>query len=76
MEITEEQYARIKDSLLVQRGNVSLTNLQFLNDLLYVAEYWCKRGLPKRFGNWHTTHTRMNRRSKNRTLDRVFDQQG
>jgi hypothetical protein len=28
MEITEEQYARIKDSLPVQRGNVSLTNLQ------------------------------------------------
>ncbi|MCU1261391.1 MAG: hypothetical protein JWO80_4276, partial [Bryobacterales bacterium] len=25
MEITEEQYARIKDSLPVQRGNVSLT---------------------------------------------------
>ncbi len=28
MEIREEQYARIKDSLPVQRGNVSLTNLQ------------------------------------------------
>src|SRR5262245_34730467 len=26
----EEQYARIKDSLPVQRGNVSLTNLQVL----------------------------------------------
>ncbi|HVU44791.1 MAG TPA: IS5/IS1182 family transposase, partial [Terracidiphilus sp.] len=30
MEISEEQYARIKDSLPVQRGNVSLSNLQFL----------------------------------------------
>lgn len=49
MEITEEQYARIKDSLLVQRGNVSLTNLQLLNALLYVAEHGCKRrGLPCR----------------------------
>jgi hypothetical protein len=28
MEITEAQYARVKDSLPVQRGNVSLTNLQ------------------------------------------------
>jgi hypothetical protein len=37
MEITEEQYARIKDSLPVQRGNVSLPNLQVLNAILYVA---------------------------------------
>ncbi len=74
MEITEEQYARIKDSLPVQRGNVSLTNLQFLNAVLYVAEQGCKwRGLPKRFGNWHTIYTRMNRWSKNGTLDRVFE---
>jgi transposase len=50
MEITEEQYARIKDSLPVQRGNVSLSNLQLLNALLYVAEHGCKwRGLPLRF---------------------------
>ena len=38
MEITEEQYARIKDSFPVQRGNVSLRNLQVLNAILYVAE--------------------------------------
>src|SRR6516165_1609712 len=75
MEISEEQYARIKDSLPVQRGNVSLTNLQFLYSVLYVAEHGCKwRGLPKRFGNWHTIYTRMNRWSKNGVLDRVFAQ--
>ena len=34
MEITEEQYARIKESLPVQRGNVSLTNLQVLNAIV------------------------------------------
>src|SRR5271156_1002304 len=74
MEITEEQYARIKDSLPVQRGNVSLSNLQFLNALLYVAEHGCKwRGLPKRFGNWHTIYTRMNRWSKSGALDRIFE---
>ena len=74
MEITEEQYARLKGSLPVQRGNVSLTNSQFLNAVLYVAEHGCKwRGLPKRFGNWHTIYTRMNRWSKNGTLDRVFE---
>lgn len=75
MEITEEQYERIKDSLPVQRGNVSLTNLQVLNAILYVAEQGCKwRGLPKRFGRWHTIYTRMNRWAKNGVLDRVFEQ--
>jgi len=75
MEITEEQYARIKDSLPVQRGNVSLTNLQVLNAILYVAEQGCKwRGLPKRFGRWHTIYMRMNRWAKNGVLDRVFEQ--
>src|SRR3954471_4791900 len=73
MEITEEQFARIKDSLPVQRGNVSLTNLQVLNAILYVAEHGCKwRGLPKRFGRWHTVYTRMNRWSRSGVLDRVF----
>jgi transposase len=74
MEISEEQYARIKDSLPVQRGNVSLSNLQLWNALLYVAEHGCKwRGLPKRFGNWHTIYTRMNRWSKSGVMDRVFE---
>ena len=75
MEITEAQYLRIEPSLPRQRGNVSLSNLQVLNALLYVAEQGCKwRGLPKRFGNWHTLYTRMNRWSKNGVLDRVFEQ--
>ena len=75
MEITEEQYARIKDSFPVQRGNVSLRNLQVLNAILYVAEQGCKwRGLPKRFGSWHTIYMRMNRWAKNGVLDRVFEQ--
>ena len=74
MEITAEQYERIKDSLPVQRGNVSLTNLQVLSAILYVAEQGCKwRGLPSRYGNWHTIYTRMNRWSKRGVLDRVFE---
>jgi transposase len=67
--------ARIKESLPVQRGNVSLSNLQVLNAILYVAEQGCKwGGLPKRFGNWHTVYMRMNRWAKNGVLDRVFGQ--
>ena len=74
MEITEAQYQRIAPIFPVQRGNVKLSNLQVLNAILYVAEQGCKwRGLPPRFGNWHTVYTRMNRWSKNGVLDRVFE---
>jgi transposase len=75
MEITEEPFQRIEHGLPQQRGNVSMTNLQVLNAILYVAEHGCKwRGLPKRFGNWHTIYTRMNRWSKHGVLDRVFQE--
>jgi transposase len=75
MEITEAQYQSIASSLPRQRGNVKLNNLHLLNALLYVAEHGCKwRGLPKRFGNWHTIYTRMNRWSKSGVLDQVFEQ--
>ena len=75
MEITAEQFALIEHSLPIQRGNVSLSNHQVLNAILYVAEHGCKwRGLPKRFGNWHTVYTRMNRWAKAGVLDRVFEE--
>ena len=74
MEISEEQFRRIGSELPRQRGNVRVSHLQFLNALLYVAEQGCKwRGLPKRFGSWHTIYTRMNRWSKNGVLDHVFE---
>ena len=74
MELTQAQYERIAPHLPVQRGNVSLSNQQVLNAILYVAEHGCKwRGLPARFGNWHTLYTRMNRWLKNGVLDRVFE---
>ena len=41
MELTEVQYARIAPCLLVQRGNVRLSNLQVLNAILYVDEQDC-----------------------------------
>ena len=75
MEITPEQFATIEHCLPKQRGNVSLSNLQVVNAILYVAEHGCKwRGLPKRFGNWHTIYTRMNRWTKAGVLDRMFEQ--
>jgi len=74
MEITKTQHERIAHCLPIQRGNVSLTNFQVLNAILYVTEHGCKwRGLPKYFGNWHTIYTRMNRWAKSGVLDRLFE---
>jgi transposase len=73
MEITEAQYRRIADCLPRPRGNVRVDHLNFINALLHVAEQGCKwRGLPRRFGSWHTIYTRMNRWSKAGVLDRLF----
>lgn len=73
MQITQEQYEKIAKYLPVQRGNVSMTNLQLINAILYVTENGCKwRALPESYGNWHTIYVRMNRWSKNGVLERVF----
>jgi transposase len=73
MELTEAHLQRIRDSLPVARGNVSMEVLNFLNAVLYVMENGCKwRRLPERFGNWHTIYTRMNRWSKSGVWDRLF----
>ena len=73
MEITLQQYQRIEKYFPIQRGNVSVTNLQVINAILYVAENGHKwRALPKSYGNWHTIYMRMNRWSKNGVLARIF----
>jgi len=75
MELTPEQYAKIEAHLPLQRGNVTQPNLQVINAILFVAENGCKwRALPKRFGNWHSIYTRMNRWAKRGVLDRLFEQ--
>jgi hypothetical protein len=51
MGITAAQFAQIENCLPLQRGNVSLSNLQVLNAILYVAEHGPKRAaLPSA---WH-----------------------
>ena len=75
MEITAAQFNRIESFLPVQRGNGSVSNLQVVNAILYVAEHACKwRGLPAGFGSWHTIYTRMNRWAKAGVLDRLFEE--
>ena len=55
------------------RQHAHLEPARALNAILYVAEHGCKwRGLPPRFGRWHTIYTWMNRWSKTGVLDRVF----
>ena len=74
MELTEKQYEKIAKYLPRQRGNVSMSNLQVVNAILYVTENGCKwRALPESYGNWHTVYTRMNRWSKNGVLQRLFE---
>lgn len=74
MEITAAQLERIAPALSRQRGNVTHHNLRLINAILYVAENGCKwRSLPKRFGNWHTVYTRLNRWAKAGVLDRLFE---
>ena len=73
MKITANEFKAVEKLLPKQRGNVTITNLQVLNAILYVAEHGCKwRGLPKKFGNWHTIYTRANRWAKRGVLDHVF----
>lgn len=74
MEIIQAQYEKIAKYLPRQRGNVSMSNLQLINAILYVTENGCKwRALPEKYGNWHTIYVRMNRWSKNGVLQRVFE---
>ena len=73
MNLTEAEDNRIKDLLPLQRGNVRVDNLTFLNAILYVLENGCKwRALPKEFGQWSTIYKRFRRWSENGVLNRVF----
>ena len=73
MEIKREQYLKIKKYLPIQRGNVSMSNINLINAILYVAEKVCKwMALPKEYGNQHTIYVRLNRWSKNKVLERLF----
>ena len=73
MELTDAQYERIAPLLPKPRGSLNIPHRQALNALLYVAKEGCTwRGLPERFGNWHTVYVRVNRWAKRGVLERVF----
>ena len=75
MKINEEQLNKIKHILPIQRGNVSICNLVFINALLYICENGCKwRRLPKEFGNWHVIYKRFNRWVKAGVIAKLFEE--
>ena len=72
-QITAKQCAKIHPFLPVQRGNVRIPNITFINAVLYVLENGCKwRALPERFGKWQTVYARFRRWSRRGVLERLF----
>ncbi len=72
-QITAKQYAKIRPLLPVQRGNVRISTIDFINAVLYVLENGCKwRALPERFGKWSTVYARFRRWSRSGVLERLF----
>lgn len=74
MKITPSQYELLLPYLPRQRGNVSISNYDLINAVLYIAENGCKwRALPDHFGKWHTIYTRLRRWSEKGVLSRLFE---
>ncbi len=68
-----KQYAKIHPCLPVQRGNVRISNIVFINAVRYVLENGCKwRALPERFDKWQTVYARFRRWSRSGVLKRLF----
>jgi transposase len=73
MEINVEQYEKVKDLLPVQRGNVAIENITFINALLYICENGCKwRRLPKEYGKWHPIYKRFRRWVEMGIIEKLF----
>jgi len=73
MEITEKEYGKIASYMPVQRGNVEIPNIVFVNALLYAIENGCKwRKMPKEYGKWNSIYQRARRWAKSGVLERVF----
>jgi len=74
MRIRKSQYKKIAEIFPLQRGNVTYSNQQVLNAMLYALENGGKwRQLPKRYGKWNSIYKRVNRWAKDGVLERVFE---
>ena len=60
--------------LPVQRGNVAIQNIDFLNAILYIAENGCKwRKIPEQLGAWFIIYRRMRRWADKGVWPRFLD---
>ena len=70
----KSEYKKIAGIFPIQRGNVTYSNQQVLNAMLYALENGGKwRQLPKRYGKWNSIYKRVNRWAKDGVLERVFE---
>lgn len=73
MKINESQYNLISGGFPKHRKPAEISNLDVLNECIYVLENGYKwRGLPKEYGNWHTIYTRLARWAKSDVLLSAF----
>jgi transposase len=77
-ELTEEQWARIKDRLPPERGEAGPrrgSNRAMVNAMLWVLHTGAPwRDLPKHYPSWKSVHTRFLRWSKRGVWTRVLDE--
>jgi len=72
--ISNEQLDKIGYTFPVPRGNKSVSNMDFINAVLYIINNSGKwRGLPEGYGNWHTIYMRAKRWNEKGVLQEVFD---
>lgn len=73
MEITKEQYEKIRECFPKQRKPAKISNVEVLNAVLYVVENGCKwRRMPKEYGDWHVIYVRVSRWAKKGVLQAAF----
>ena len=73
--LTQEKYDRIKHLLPIQRGNVTIDNIRFINALLYICENGCKwRRIPEEYGNWHVIYKRFRRWVEDGVIANLFNE--
>ena len=74
MKLTKIEYKKLEGLMPIARKPEKISNYEYMCAMLYIIENGCKlRGLPKKYGNWHTIYTRFSRCSKNGTISKILE---
>lgn len=74
MKISKKQFKKIEKYFPIQRGNVKISNYNFINAILYVAENGCKwRALPRKYGKWNSVYKRFRRLVEKGIMQQIFE---